>query len=93
MVLLLFFALLRLIGTLIAVLFVFSVQTDLQGAFTLRRRPGPEFPRGIRTIAGVRGTAEEGISAFSVELQFFAQACYRFAEYRAKENKTVETGK
>jgi hypothetical protein len=47
----------------------------------------------VRTSTGARGTVVDGIIALPVELQFFAQACYLSAEYRAKENKTVETGK
>jgi hypothetical protein len=46
-----------------------------------------------RTYAGARGTVVEGIIALPVELQFFAQACYLSAEYRARENKTMVTGK
>jgi hypothetical protein len=48
---------------------------------------------GVRTCTRARRTAVEGIKVFTVELQFFAQACYRSAEYRARENKTVETSK
>ena len=44
-ILLLLFALFRFAGILITVLFVFSIQTDLQGAFTLRCGLGPDFPR------------------------------------------------
>src|SRR5580658_6138189 len=44
MVLLLLLALFRLAGILIPVLLVFSIQTDLRGAHTLRCWPEPWFP-------------------------------------------------
>jgi hypothetical protein len=92
MVLLLFLALFRLAGILITVLFVF--QPDLPGIRNTQFSPESYISAaGVRIWTGARSTEVDGIIALPVELQFFAQACYLSAEYRARENKTVETGK